>query len=89
MCKFSSITSTNTVQSYSNSAAKSTRKQSNPKKALSNIVVTNNNGILNCQFKRETFNFEPASIFNSVYNSWYVFLAKGSLLGGKIIILNR
>ena len=85
MCKFNSISSSS-VQSYYN-GGKSTSKSSNPNKGLSNVTVANNNGVLNCQFRREKFISDQN--YNSLYYQWYILLAKGSLSGGKpILILN-
>ena len=71
------------IQRYFNND-KSTQIQSDSTIGLNNIFVTNNNGILFCQFNKTK---EISSIPNyfSLFNSYYVFLAKGSLDGGNLI----
>jgi len=45
---------------------------------LSNVAVTNNDGILNCQFNR-TKDISSIPTYYSLFNNYYVLLAKGHL----------
>ena len=74
MCK-----STNKIERYINNG-KSTSKQNDVSIGLSNSVVKNMNGILNCQFKR--IKYSPTTNYFNLFNPCYVLLAKGSLSGG-------
>ena len=48
---------------------------------LSDVTVSNNNGILRCQFNREKYS-EGDNYYN-LFSSAYVLLAKGSLSGSN------
>jgi hypothetical protein len=74
MCTMNS--SRGIVQRYFNNG-KQTQIQLDPYNGLSNIKVTSNDGVLNCQFiisKEGSF-----STYYSLYNHYYVLLAKGHL----------
>ncbi len=64
------------VTRYINSG-KASQQQPDPTVGLSDIVVTNNNGILRCQFNRTRYIDMP--YYYSLSSSYYVLLAKGSL----------
>ena len=72
-----------TVQRYYNNG-KSTSIQANATLGLSNITVTNNNGILRCQFDRIKYISTTDGKYFSLFNTYYVLLAKGTLSGSKI-----
>lgn len=70
------------VSRYLNSGYSSSQ-QTDPSVGLSGVTVSNNNGILRCQFNRTKY--EPGvSHYYSLYSSAYVLLAKGVLAGSKI-----
>ena len=62
---------------------RSPSQQENATLGLSNIVITNNNGVLRCQFNRT--NYISTSNYFNLLDSWFVLLAKGSLSGSKNI----
>ena len=76
--------SLSTVQRFFNDG-RSSSMQTNPTLGLSNIVVTNNNGILKCQFQREKFINSADGRYFSLFDPYYVLLATGSLSGSKNI----
>ena len=80
MCTASS--NTGSVLRYFNNGHKSS-VQSDSGVGLTNIVVTNSNGVLRCQFNRVKANASVSNYF-SLYNTYYVLLAKG-VLSGNII----
>lgn len=65
------------VKRYFNNG-KNTQIQEDPSIGLSNIIVTNNDGILNCQFNRTKY-ISSVSTYYSLFDSYYVILAKGKL----------
>lgn len=79
MCSFTS--NKVGVKRYFNEG-KSTQPQLHSTIGLTNIVVTNENGLLRCKFNRTK---EMSSIPNyySLNSSYYVLLARGDLDGGK------
>ena len=66
---------------------KSSEQQSKPSLGLSDIVVTNNNGILRCQFSRTKRIVDEEGYFD-LFSPYYILLAKGSL-SGSIKSLNN
>ena len=77
MCFISSDQAT--VQRYFNNGKKS-NVQTDPSIGLSSVVVTNNNGVLQCQFNRSNSNNSIQNYF-SLSNLYYVLLAKGPFSG--------
>ena len=71
------------VTRYINSG-KASQQQPDPSIGLSNISVTNTNGILRCQFNRTKY--IATENYYSLFSSYYVLLAKGSLSGSIKII---
>ena len=80
MCISSSQGST--VQRFFNDG-KSSSIQTNPTLGLSNIAVTNNNGVLSCQFQRTKCIGSSDGRYYDLSKSYYILLAKGSLSGSK------
>ena len=60
-------------------------QQTDSSLGLSNIIVTNDNGVLRCQFNRTNFISTSDNKFYNLIdsNGWYVLLAKGVLAGSK------
>jgi hypothetical protein len=50
---------------------------------LSNVTVKNDNGVLRCQFNRTKHIALEDGKYFSLYSTWYVLLAKGSLSGSE------
>ena len=64
---------------------KSSEQQPKPSIGLSDIVVTNNNGILRCQFNRIKRIIGEEGYYD-LFSPYFVLLAKGSLSGSIKII---
>jgi hypothetical protein len=61
----------------------SSEQQQDPTIGLSGITVINTNGVLRCQFNRTKYIALEDGKYFSLFSSWYVLLAKGSLSGSE------
>ena len=62
---------------------KSSQQQTDPILGLTNVSVSNNNGIQRCQFDRIKYMPSSDGKYYSLFSSYYVLFAKGTLSGSN------
>ena len=62
---------------------KSSQQQIDPTLGLTNVIVSNNNGIQRCQFDRIKYMGSSNGKYYSLFSSYYVLFAKGTLSGSN------